>query len=235
MTPCSCLNKQMKPKKVLLSWSSGKDSAWTLHVLQRDPNIEIIGLLTTFNQKFDRVAMHATRRELVEAQAKAADLPLFDVLLPWPCSNENYQQATTTKLIELKDRFMITHVAFGDLFLQDIRSYRENQMDPLDLKPLFPIWNLVTDQLAQTMITSGLKARISCIDPKRLSADFVGRKFDQKLLNDLPNNVDPCGENGEFHTFTYAGPMFHENISIKQGDAVERDGFIFSDIIFRDL
>lgn len=223
----------MTRKRVLLSWSSGKDSAWTLFVLRQDPNIDIIGLLTTFNAEFDRVAMHATRRELVELQAKAANLPLFDIPLPWPCSNENYQQAIITKLIDLKGQFQITHVAFGDLFLQDIRDYREAQMELLDLKPLFPLWDFPTDKLAQTMIKSGLKTRITCIDPKQLSAAFAGREFDPNLLNDLPKEIDHCGENGEFHTFTYAGPMFDQDITVTQGETVERDGFIFSDIILK--
>ncbi len=223
----------MDKKRVLLSWSSGKDSAWTLHVLKQNPEIEIIGLLTSFNAEFDRVAMHATRRELVELQAKAANLPLFTVHLPWPCSNNDYEQAITSKLIDLKTQYDITHVAFGDLFLQDIREYRETQMKKLDLELLFPIWDLPTDQLAQTMIASGLKARITCIDPKKLPASFAGRLFDQDLINDLPEGIDHCGERGEFHTYTFAGPMFSAPIVIKQGEIVERDGFIFSDLILQ--
>ncbi len=223
----------MNKKRVLLSWSSGKDSAWTLHVLKQNPEFEIVGLLTSFNAEFDRVAMHATRRKLVELQAKAADLPLFSVHLPWPCSNNDYEQAITSKLIELKTQYDITHVAFGDLFLQDIREYREAQMKKLDLEPLFPIWDLPTDQLAQTMITSGLKARITCIDPKKLPASFAGRLFDQDLINDLPEEIDHCGERGEFHTYTFAGPMFSAPIDIKSGETVERDGFIFSDLLLK--
>jgi uncharacterized protein (TIGR00290 family) len=223
----------MNKKRILLSWSSGKDSAWTLHVLKQNPDIEVVGLLTSFNAEFDRVAMHATRRELVELQAKAADLPLFSVHLPWPCSNNDYEQAITSKLMELKTQYGITHVAFGDLFLQDIREYREAQMKKLDLEPLFPIWDLPTDQLAQTMITSGLKARITCIDPKKLPASFAGRLFDQDLINDLPEEIDHCGERGEFHTYTFAGPMLSAPIDIKPGEVVERDGFIFSDLILK--
>lgn len=225
----------MNRKRVLLSWSSGKDSAWTLQVLRQMPDIDLIGLLTTVNTRFDRVAMHATRRDLVKAQAEAADLSLFTVPLPWPCSNREYEQALTIKLKDLKAQHNITHIAFGDLFLEDIRDYRIRQMESLGLEPLFPIWGLPTEQLAQTMINQGLKAIITCVDPKQLPASYTGRSFDQALLNDLPAGVDPCGENGEFHTFTYAGPMFIKSLAINTGEIVERDGFIFSDLILANV
>lgn len=221
----------MSRKRALLSWSSGKDSAWTLHVLKQTADIDLIGLFTTVNTEFDRVAMHATRRDLLEAQADATDLPLFTVPLPWPCSNIEYEQALAIKLNELKKQYDITHIAFGDLFLQDIREYREVQMKKHDLKPLFPLWGLPTDQLARTMIKSGLKASITCIDPEKLDASFAGRSYDQDLLTELPAVVDHCGENGEFHTFAHAGPMFSKPVTIKAGETVERDGFIFSDLM----
>ena len=195
-------------KRVLLSWSSGKDSAWTLHLLRRDPEIEICGLVSTLNAQFDRVAMHGTRRSVLEAQARAAALPLWIVPLPWPCSNEVYEQ----RMAEVCKRAVaesIDAVAFGDLFLADVRSYRENRLKDTSLEPLFPLWQIPTDELARDMIAGGLRARLSCVDTKQLPAEFAGREFDSTLLRDLPSEADPCGERGEFHTCVYAGPMFN--------------------------
>jgi uncharacterized protein (TIGR00290 family) len=214
--------------RVLLSWSSGKDSAWTLHVLRQQPDIEIVGLLTTLNSEFDRVAMHGTRRSILEAQAKAAELPLWIVPLPWPCSNEIYEQ----RMSEACNRALaerVDAIAFGDLFLQDIRAYREKQFAPTGLKPLFPLWDLPTDTLARDMIFGGLRARLACIDTKQLSADFAAREFDEALLGDLPAEADPCGERGEFHTCVYAGPMFAHAIPLTAGEIVHRDGFVYAD------
>ncbi len=211
-------------KRVLLSWSSGKDSAWTLHVLRRDPSIELCGLLTTLNAEFDRVAMHGVRRTVLEAQAAAAHLPLWIVPLPWPCPNEVYEQ----RMAEACQRAIaenIDAVAFGDLFLEDVRAYRERQLAPTGLEPLFPLWQIPTDALARDMIAGGLRARLSCVDTKQLPASFAGREFDSDLLRDLPPGADPCGERGEFHTCVYAGPMFSAPLELATGEVVTRDGF----------
>jgi len=212
----------------MLSWSSGKDSAWTLHVLRQRTDIEIVGLLTTLNAEFERVAMHGTRLSVLEAQAGAAQLPLWVIPLPWPCSNEQYER----RMAEACDRAIREHVdaiAFGDLFLADVRSYRERQLKATGLKPLFPLWELPTEDLARTMIEGGLRARITCVDTKQLPAEFAGREFDAKLLRDLPSGADPCGERGEFHTCVYDGPMFAEPLALEAGEIVERDGFVFAD------
>jgi len=217
-------------KKVLLSWSSGKDSAWALHVLRQQGTVEIAGLITTINSAFDRVAMHSTRRSLVELQAKAADVPLIPVPLPCPCSNADYESAMKSVCDQAVAQG-VSAIAFGDLFLADIRAYRERQLSGTGLEPLFPLWQIPTDQLAQDMIRSGLRARLVCVDPKALTPDFTGRDFDEQLLRDLPAGVDPCGENGEFHSFAYAGPMFRQPIPIVSGERVERDGFWFADLL----
>jgi uncharacterized protein (TIGR00290 family) len=217
------------PKKLLLSWSSGKDSAWSLHRLQQQPEWKAAGLLTTINEAFDRVAMHAVRRELVERQAQAAGLPLWSVPLPWPCSNAEYEQ----RMADVCRRAVaegFAAIAFGDLFLRDIRAYRERQLQGTGLEPVFPLWNLPTAELAREMIHAGLRAQLTCVDPRMLSRDFAGRDFDRRLLEDLPATVDPCGENGEFHTFVYDGPMFRDSVNIELGEVVERDGFVFADL-----
>jgi uncharacterized protein (TIGR00290 family) len=215
-------------KRVLLSWSSGKDSAWTLHILRRDPSIELCGLLTTINTQFDRVAMHGVRRTVLEVQAATAGLPLWVVPLPWPCSNEIYEQ----RMSEVCQRAIaenIQAVAFGDLFLEDVRAYRERQLAPTGLEPLFPLWQIPTDALALQMIAGGLRARISCVDTEKLPASFAGREFNEDLLRDFPPDTDPCGERGEFHTCVYAGPMFSAPLPIETGEVVTRDGFTFAD------
>jgi len=215
-------------KRVLLSWSSGKDSAWALHLLRRDPAIELCGLLTTLNDEFQRVAMHGTRRSVLEAQAQAAQLPLWIVPLPWPCPNEVYEQ----RMAEVCNRAVaegIDAIAFGDLFLADIRAYREKQLQPTGLEPLFPLWQIPTGVLAREMIAAGLRARLSCVDTKQLPAAFAGREFDETFLRDLPPEADPCGERGEFHTCVYAGPMFTSPLPLETGEIVDRDGFVFAD------
>jgi uncharacterized protein (TIGR00290 family) len=217
--------------KALLAWSSGKDSAWTLHVLRREhPEVEVVGLLTTVNQAFDRVAMHAVRRELLASQAAAVGLPLMTVAIPYPCSNAEYEAAMEAAL-ERARADGITAVAFGDLFLEDVRRYREDRMRGTGLTPLFPIWGIPTDVLARLMIDGGLRARLTCVDPRKLPAAFAGRDFDAALLADLPPDVDPCGERGEFHSFTYAGPMFERPVAIRSGEVVEREGFVFADLL----
>ncbi len=215
-------------KKILVSWSTGKDSAWMLHVLRQSPDLEIAGLLTTFNQQFDRVAMHAVRRTLAEAQADAAGLPLRSIPLPWPCSNQQYE-SIMSEVCRSAVAEGVQAIAFGDLFLADIRAYREKQLAGTGLEPLFPLWQIPTPQLARDMIQGGLRARLTCVDPRVLSPEFAGREFDESLLRDLPPSVDPCGENGEFHTFAYAGPMFRRAIPLHAGEIVDRDGFVFAD------
>lgn len=222
----------MTPKpRILLSWSSGKDAAWALHRLRQAGDVEVVGLLTTLNAEFDRVAMHAVRRVLLEAQAQSVGLPLLAVPLPWPCSNAEYEAALLNALGEARAALGITHVAFGDLFLEDVRAYREAQMAGTGLAPLFPLWGLPTNQLARDMIDGGLRARLTCIDPRQLSVDFAGREFDAAFLDALPANIDPCGENGEFHSFAWDGPMFAHPIRVTAGEVVERDGFVFADLL----
>ena len=216
--------------RVLLSWSSGKDSAWALHVLRNDPQVEVVGLLSTVNTAYGRVAMHSTRLELLRAQAQAVGLPLHIVPLPWPCSNEVYE-AAMRKAIEDALEHGVTHIAFGDLFLEDVRAYRVKQLEGSGLEPLFPIWHEPTGPLARRMIDAGLQAFITCIDPKKLPRSFAGRRFDHALLDELPQGVDPCGENGEFHTCVLAGPMFREPLHAAVGETVERDGFVFVDLL----
>ncbi len=217
------------PKKMLLSWSSGKDSAWSLHRLLQQPEWKIAGLLTTFNAAFDRVAMHAVRRDLVEQQAQAVGLPLWNIPLPWPCSNAEYERIMADACRRAVAEG-IAAIAFGDLFLRDIREYRERQLQGTGLEPVFPLWELPTADLAREMISSGLRAKLTCVDPRALSRDFAGRDFDAKLLADLPASVDPCGENGEFHTFVYDAPMFRNPVPVEVGEIVERDGFVFADL-----
>jgi uncharacterized protein (TIGR00290 family) len=217
-------------KRVLLSWSSGKDSAWALHLLRRDPQIEVATLLTTFNTAFDRVAMHAVRRALVREQAERVGIPLWEVELPWPCSNVQYEGCMRI-VIERALAEKIQAAAFGDLFLEDIRAYRERQLKDTGLEPLFPVWRIPTAELAREMIHAGVKAKITCVDPKKLDRSFAGRDYDATLLNELPAAVDPCGENGEFHTFAYNSPEFVRPIDISAGEIVERDGFVFADVL----
>jgi uncharacterized protein (TIGR00290 family) len=218
-----------KPK-ALLAWSSGKDSAWSLQELRAEGQVEVVGLLTTINEAFDRVAMHAVRTELLRAQADAADLPLRPVPIPWPCSNAEYEAAMDAAMARARADG-ITHVAFGDLFLEDIRRYREERLAPTGMTPLFPIWGTPTGPLARRMLEAGLRARLTCVDPKSLDARFAGREFDAALLAELPASVDPCGERGEFHTFAYDGPMFRRPIPIRSGEVVTRDGFVFADLL----
>jgi uncharacterized protein (TIGR00290 family) len=217
--------------RTALSWSSGKDSAWTLHVL-RQQGVDVSMLLTTVNTTHQRVAMHAVRRSLLEAQAEAVGIPLMIVDLPWPCPNEVYESRMKMAIEQLiADGF--EQIAFGDLFLRDIREYREKKMEGLPIKPIFPLWEIPTKQLANEMISGGLKSRITCIDPKKLNTSFAGRVWDESLLNELPQEIDPCGENGEFHTFVFDGPMFSKPLDIRLGETIERDGFLFTDFLLK--
>lgn len=216
--------------KVLLAWSSGKDSAWALHVLRRQREVEVSGLLTTVNQTHGRVAMHAVRRELLERQAQAVGLPLTVVPIPSPCPNEVYEAAMGAALASAGEAG-VEGVAFGDLFLEEVRRYREERMAGSGLSCLFPLWGRPTAELAREMIGSGLRARLTCVDPRRLLPRFAGRAFDAALLAELPPGVDPCGENGEFHSFAWDGPMFREPVRVQPGEVVERDGFVFADLL----
>lgn len=215
--------------KTLVSWSSGKDSAWLVHQLRHTAGVELAGLLTTVNAAANRVAMHAVRVELLEAQASSLGLPLHIVEIPSPCSNEEYERAMAG-VVSTAVRQGFTHVAFGDLFLEDIRQYRESRLAGTGLTPLFPLFGADTSALAQQMIAGGLRARLTCIDPRVLDRRFASREFDSALLTELPAAVDPCGERGEFHTFAYAGPMFRDPIDVHNGEVVERDGFVFADL-----
>ncbi len=214
-------SRESAMKRVLLSWSSGKDSAWSLHVLRQRGEYEVAGLLTTFNEAAGRVAMHAVRRELVELQAAAAGLPLWAVPLPWPCANEQYESLMAEACAKAAAAG-IEGIAFGDLFLEDVRSYREKQMRNTGLQPVFPLWGQPTRDLAKQMIASGVRAKLTCVDTEK--------EFDGNLLAALPDGVDPCGENGEFHSFVYAGPMLSAKIPVSVGESVVRDQFVFSDL-----
>ena len=216
--------------RTLLSWSTGKDSAWALHTLRRQPDVTVVGLVTTINEAFDRVAMHGVRRELLEAQAEAAGLPLHVLPIPNPCPNEVYERIMGA-FVARQAAKGVEAMAFGDLFLEDIRRYRETRLAGSGIAPLFPLWGLDTAGLARDMICGGLEAYISCVDPRKLPAHFAGRRFDLDLLSELPADVDPCAENGEFHTFACAGPMFARPISVEVGETVTRDGFVFCDLI----
>jgi uncharacterized protein (TIGR00290 family) len=217
-------------KPILLSWSGGKDSAWSLHLLRQDPAVEVVGLITTVNSHFSRVAMHGFRETLLDLQAEAAGLPLWKVPLPWPCSNDIYE----SRMASLHAHAVaegIHGIAYGDLFLEDIRAYRITQLAPAGLTPFFPCWQIPTGQLARQMIDSGLRTYLVCIDPRHLPRTFAGRLFDRQLLADLPSTVDPCGERGEFHTFVSAAPCFSRSIEVSHGDIVDRDGFIYADLL----
>jgi len=215
--------------RALLCWSSGKDSAWTLHVLRQEGEVEVVGLLTTVNERHDRVAMHAVRRELLEAQAEAAGLPLSIVRIPHPCPNEVYEAAMARALEEAREQG-VRAVAFGDLFLEDVRRYRESRLAGTGIRPLFPLWGRPTAELAREMIASGLRARLTCVDPRVVPKELAGCEFDRELLARLPPGVDPCGENGEFHTFAWDGPMFSRPVPVTAGEVVEREGFVFADL-----
>lgn len=215
-----------------LSWSSGKDSAWTLHTLRREAaaGYEVRALVTTVTPRFGRVSIHGVRIELLRAQAAAAGLPLEIVELPSPCSNVQYEEAMAA-LVARAERAGVECMAFGDLFLADIRRYRERMLAPTPIEPIFPIWGRSTRTLAREMVDAGLRAVLTCVDPNRLDADFAGRVYDDALLDELPDAVDPCGENGEFHTFATAGPMFRGVIDVRVGERVERDGAIYADCL----
>lgn len=219
--------------KILLSWSSGKDSAWALHLLNHQQPGTVAAFLTTMNAAVDRVAMHGVRRDVLQAQAAAAGLPLWTVPLPDPCSNDEYEARMSAAVARaVAEGF--THVAFGDLFLEDVRRYREERLAGSGLEPLFPLWGIATTELAAHMIEGGLRARLACVDTRTIPASFAGREFDRELLRSLPAGVDPCGENGEFHTCVYDGPMFRRPIALAPGETVARDVFVWRELTCPD-
>jgi uncharacterized protein (TIGR00290 family) len=220
----------MGRKKAWLSWSSGKDSAWSLEVVRRQGEFDVQALLTTVNSEFQRVAMHAVRESLLQAQAESAGLPLVTVPIPYPCPNAAYEEAMAAAIRRALAEG-VTHMIFGDLFLEDIRRYREEKLAGTGITPVFPLWGDDTRQLANEMVAGGLRGLLTCVDPGKLDASFAGRLFDAELLADLPAEVDPCGENGEFHTFAFQGPMFRAPIEVERGVVVERDGFVFADAL----
>ena len=216
-------------KRVLVAWSSGKDSAWTLQKLRNLPDVEVAGLFTTMNADTDRIAVHAVRAELLEAQARAAGLPLHRIALPYPCPNAVYEAALARFFST--EAAGVTHAAFGDLFLEDIRRYRERQFAALGIEPLFPLWGLPTQALAEQMVAAGLRAWIACVDPRQAPRAWAGRCFDAEFLAGIPPGIDPCGERGEFHTFAFAGPMFRAPLATRVGEVSERDGFVYADVL----
>ncbi|MDE3181486.1 MAG: adenine nucleotide alpha hydrolase [Acidobacteriota bacterium] len=217
-------------RKAWLSWSTGKDSAWALDAVRRRREVDVVALLTTLNRTHSRVAMHAVREDLLERQAEAAGLPLIKVFLPWPCPNQVYESAMAQALEQARADG-VTHMIFGDLFLEDVRRYREEKLAGTGIQPLFPLWGLDTARLANSMIEAGVEARLTCVDPAKLGREFAGQLYNAALLASFPGGVDPCGENGEFHTFAFAGPMFKQPVECSRGVTIERDGFVFADLI----
>jgi uncharacterized protein (TIGR00290 family) len=222
----------MRRPKALVAWSSGKDSAWALHEMRRAGDCEIVGALTTVTETFGRVSMHGVREELLMAQLAAAELPPTLVRIPFPCPNEVYEARMAAALAAAKDAG-VTQVIFGDLFLPDVRAYREQKLNGTGIAPRFPLWQRPTPALAREMIAAGVETYLTCVDLKQLPRQFAGRRFDQALLAELPAGADPCGENGEFHTFVAAGPMLKTRIPVAVGEAVERDGFAYTDLTLR--
>jgi len=224
------MSESCRKKKTLLSWSSGKDSAWALHVLQQQAEVEIVGLFSTINREFERVAMHGVRMALVLEQARCLDLPVSFVPIPHPCTNADYASIMSA-FIKQAEIDGIEQIAFGDLFLEDIRQYREDAMQDSSIEPVFPLWGKPTEALSREMVEAGLRAVISCLDPKKISAEFAGRIYDAFFLDQLPAGVDLCGEYGEFHSFAFDGPMFNPAVKFTVGETVARDGFVFADLL----
>jgi uncharacterized protein (TIGR00290 family) len=229
-TDVVAINRSMTRPKAVVAWSSGKDSAFALHVARKAGDVEIAGLLTTVTSTFARVSMHAVREELLDLQAQALGLPVRKVAIPWPCPNEQYEREMA-RALEAERARGVTRVIFGDLFLADIRAYRESRLAGTGIEPAFPLWGRDTRALAHEMLASGLRAIVTCVDPRQLDRAFAGRQLDETFLAELPESVDPCGEKGEFHTFAWAGPMFRTPLSVTAGEVVERDGFVFADLL----
>lgn len=220
----------MPAPKALVAWSTGKDSAWALHEVRRAAEIEVVGLLTTVTSEFQRVSMHAVREELLDRQAAAVGLPCHKVRIPWPCPNERYE-AEMARALRDAVAAGVSRIVFGDLFLADVRAYREAKLAGTGVAPVFPLWGRDTRQLASEMLAAGVRATLTCIDPRHVDRSFAGRAFDEALLATLPPGVDPCGENGEFHTFVSAGPMFGAPLDVVVGEVIEREGFVFADVL----
>lgn len=223
------MSQKDKPK-VVVSWSSGKDCAYALHQVRTEEEFEVVGLLTTINSENDRIAMHGVRKELLQKQMAALGLPAEMVMLPMPCDNETYRRLVGGTIEVLRERG-VQNVVFGDLFLEEIRQYREEQMQGSGLGSIFPLWLRDTGQLSRDMVDSGLHAVVTCVDQRALSAEFVGRQYDHTLLDDLPAGVDPCGENGEFHTLVIDGPMFSSGLNVEIGEKVTHGDFAFADVL----
>jgi uncharacterized protein (TIGR00290 family) len=216
--------------KAFVSWSSGKDSAYALYEARRQGLAEVVGVLTILNEAYERVAMHGVRASLLQRQIAALELPALKVMLPHPCSNEVYEARMGEACASLIAQG-VRHIVFGDLYLEDIRAYREKQLAAVGMTGIFPLWKRDTTQLARSMIAEGLVAHLVCVDSRRLAREFAGRRFDAALLDELPSDVDPCGENGEFHTVVSAGPMFKAPIAVSVGAVIEREGFVFADVV----
>jgi uncharacterized protein (TIGR00290 family) len=229
MTLSPSSNDERRPR-VVVSWSTGKDAAWSLCELRRQEQVQVVGLLTTVTTEFDRVSMHGVRRSVLELQARALGLPVYRVEIPSPCPNEKYDRAMSRALATLREKG-IEQIAFGDLFLEDIRRYREERLRGTGVEPIFPLWGRPTGPLAEDMVAGGLRATIVALDPRKLTRGFCGRAFDASFLRDLPPGIDPCGENGEFHTCVTAGPMWDRPLPVRTGEIVERDGFVFADVV----
>jgi uncharacterized protein (TIGR00290 family) len=220
----------MPRPKLCLAWSGGKDSAWALHLLRQAAEFDVVALVTTLNGEFQRIAIHGTREELLDRQAASTGIPLWKVRLPWPCTNADYESRMAA-VCQRAASEGITQFAFGDLFMQDIRAYRETMLFGTGLTPVFPCWLLDTALLAREMIASGIHAKLTCVDHKLLDASFAGRDFDPTLLNDLPQSVDPCGERGEFHTFVWSSPDFAAPVPCRHSHTIERDGYAYAELL----
>lgn len=216
--------------KAWMAWSSGKDSAWALHTARQLGEVDIVGIMTTVTSVYDRISMHGVRRSLLEAQANALGLPLYCVEIPAPCSNQDYEERMRAAM-QVAQAQEVSHIVFGDLFLEDLKEYRERNLAQVGMQAYFPLWKRDTASLAQEMIDGGLKAHLTCIDPRKMPVSLAGHAFNTTLLNSLPDLVDPCGENGEFHSFVWDGPMFQRPIPVQVGETVERDGFVFTDLL----
>ena len=224
----------MRPRpRVVVSWSTGKDAAWALHELRSAGQVEVVGLFTSIVPAFGRVSMHGVRTELARAQADAAGLPLIEAELPWPCSNEIYERSTVQALAGIRRNWSATHVAYGDLFLTDVRAYRERLLESTGLTPLFPLWGRDTLRLAAQMVAGGVRAHVVCLDPTRVDRSLAGQVINPSFLAGLPPDVDPCGERGEFHTFVSEGPMFLHPLAVESGVVTEREGFVYADLLPR--
>lgn len=230
----SSIARMSSRPRILLSWSSGKDSAWTLHVLRQQGQVEVVALLTTLDAPRDRVSVHSVRRQLLMAQAEAAGLPLWEVPLPGICDNATYE-AAMTPVIDRARSERIEAIAFGDLFLEDIRAYREQRMAGTGIRPMFPLWQRPTAELAEEMFRAGVTAHVTSVDPGQIPGELAGRTWDAAFVSALPDGADPCGENGEFHTFVSSGPMFDRELSVVARPAEQRDGFVYADLVLQAL